>query len=149
MIRLRSRSRCCSGAASSAGAPSWDSSLKDLAWFRPDGKEMTEEDWQKPFAHSVAFLLGGDPIATPDERGERIVGDSLLVLMNALARAGHLRPAGRRLGSGVGDARGHRRASEEKREHVAARGSVQVEGALARGPVAAGGRLISAAGSAQ
>jgi glycogen operon protein len=44
---------------------------------------MSEEDWRKPFARSVAFLLGGDTIATPDERGERIVGDTLLVLMNA------------------------------------------------------------------
>jgi glycogen operon protein len=65
------------------GGQLWDSSLKDLAWFRPDGSEMSEEDWRKPFARSVAFLLGGDTIATPDERGERIVGDTLLVLMNA------------------------------------------------------------------
>ena len=52
------------------GGQPWDTSLKDLAWFRPDGSEMTEEDWQKPFAKSVAFLLGGDQIATPDERGD-------------------------------------------------------------------------------
>jgi isoamylase len=65
------------------GGHLWDSSLKDMAWFRPDGTEMNEEDWKKPFARSVAFLLGGDAISTPDERGERIVGDSLLVLMNA------------------------------------------------------------------
>ncbi|HET7824916.1 MAG TPA: glycogen debranching protein GlgX [Anaeromyxobacter sp.] len=65
------------------GAQMWDSSVKDLAWFRPDGHEMTQEDWQKPFAKSVAFLLGGDAIQTPDERGERIVGDTLLVLLNA------------------------------------------------------------------
>jgi isoamylase len=65
------------------GATPWDSSLKDLAWFRPDGEEMNEDDWNKSFARSVGFLLGGDTIATPDERGERIVGDTLLVLMNA------------------------------------------------------------------
>ncbi len=65
------------------GATPWDSSLKDLAWFRPDGEEMSEDDWNEPFARSVGFLLGGDTIATPDERGERIVGDTLLVLMNA------------------------------------------------------------------
>jgi glycogen operon protein len=65
------------------GGQLWDSSLKDLAWFRPDGSEMKEEDWRKPFARSVAFLLGGDTISTPDERGERIIGDTLLVCMNA------------------------------------------------------------------
>jgi glycogen operon protein len=44
---------------------------------------MTAADWRKPFARSVAFLLGGDTIDTPDEHGERIVGDTLLVLLNA------------------------------------------------------------------
>jgi isoamylase len=65
------------------GRQIWDSELKDLAWFRPDGKEMTPEDWGKPFVRSLAFLLGGDAIATPDEHGRRVVGDTLLVLMNA------------------------------------------------------------------
>ncbi len=64
------------------GAHIWDSSLKDLAWFRPDGREMTPEDWRGYF-RSIAFLLGGDAIATVDERGQRIRGDTLLVLMNA------------------------------------------------------------------
>ena len=61
----------------------WDSEHKDLAWFKPDGKEMTGEDWQKPFVRSLAFLLGGDAIPSPDERGQRIIGDALLVLLNA------------------------------------------------------------------
>ena len=29
------------------------------------------------------MLLGGDAIPTPDERGNRVVGDALLVLLNA------------------------------------------------------------------
>ena len=65
------------------GAHIWDSELKDLAWFRPDGKEMKREDWEKPYVRSLAFLLGGDAIATPDDEGHRIVGDTLLVLLNA------------------------------------------------------------------
>jgi glycogen operon protein len=65
------------------GAHIWDSELKDLAWFRPDGKEMRKEDWEKPYVRSLGFLLGGDAIATPDDQGHRIVGDTLLVLMNA------------------------------------------------------------------
>jgi glycogen operon protein len=69
------------------GSSLWDSSLKDLAWFRPDGTEMTEADWREPFARSLAFLLGGDAIAGVDEHGERIVGDTLLVLMNAWREA--------------------------------------------------------------
>ncbi|WP_426749536.1 glycogen debranching protein GlgX [Myxococcus sp. Y35] len=65
------------------GAHMWDSELKDLAWFRPDGKEMRKDDWEKPYVRSLAFLLGGDAIAAPDEEGNRIVGDTVLVLMNA------------------------------------------------------------------
>jgi glycogen operon protein len=61
----------------------WDSQLKDLAWFRPDGEEMTKEDWVKPAVKTLGFLLGGDAIATPDERGNRVVGDTLLVLLTA------------------------------------------------------------------
>jgi glycogen operon protein len=61
----------------------WDSEHKDLAWYRPDGTEMKADDWQKPFVRSLAFLLGGDAIPTPDERGQRIYGDALLVLLNA------------------------------------------------------------------
>jgi isoamylase len=65
------------------GSHIWDSELKDLAWFRPDGQEMKREDWEKPYVRSIAFLLGGDAIATRDDEGQRIVGDTLLVLMNA------------------------------------------------------------------
>ncbi|HEX5754306.1 MAG TPA: glycogen debranching protein GlgX [Archangium sp.] len=65
------------------GSRLWDSELKDLAWFRPDGQEMKKEDWEKPYVRSVSFLLGGDAIVTPDDEGHRIVGDTLLVLMNA------------------------------------------------------------------
>jgi glycogen operon protein len=61
----------------------WDSDLKDLAWFRPDGTEMTQEDWAHPFVRSLAFLLGGDAIATTDAVGNKVVGDALLILMNA------------------------------------------------------------------
>ncbi|GAO05277.1 glycogen debranching protein GlgX [Anaeromyxobacter sp. PSR-1] len=83
MIRLRLSQPVLQRRGFFRGAQLWDSSVKDLAWFRPDGTEMTEADWAEPFARSVAFLLGGDAIASPDEHGERIVGDTLLVLLNA------------------------------------------------------------------
>ncbi len=61
----------------------WDSRFKDLAWFRPDGTEMVQEDWQKPFVRTLGLVLGGDAIPSPDEHGQRVVGHTLLVLMNA------------------------------------------------------------------
>jgi glycogen operon protein len=59
------------------------SEVKDLTWFRPDGKEMTEEDWNNPFGHCLGLRLAGDAIAEVDARGNRIVDDTLLILLNA------------------------------------------------------------------
>src|SRR5687767_13454817 len=60
----------------------WDSRSKDLTWLRPDSTEMTARDWQKPTLSALAFMLGGDAIPMLGERGERLTGDSLLVLLN-------------------------------------------------------------------
>ena len=61
----------------------WDSQSRDLAWLRPDGEEMSPEDWQRPWISSIGFMLGGDAIHMLDAKGERVVGDGLLVLLNA------------------------------------------------------------------
>ncbi len=55
----------------------------DIAWFRPDGIEMSDEDWQVPFAKSLGVFLNGDEIASADELGGRVVDDSFYVLFNA------------------------------------------------------------------
>src|SRR5690606_15508657 len=65
------------------GSQIWDSALKDLAWFRPDGTEMSRSDWDAPAAQTLGMLLGGDAIAAPGIHGERVVGDTLLILVNA------------------------------------------------------------------
>jgi isoamylase len=59
------------------------SEVKDLAWFRPDGREMAEDDWNNPYVHCVGLRLAGDAIDEVDERGNRIVDDTLLILLNA------------------------------------------------------------------
>jgi isoamylase len=59
------------------------SEVKDLAWFRPDGHEMTDEDWNNPFARCLGLRLAGDAIEEVDARGNRIVDDTLLILLNA------------------------------------------------------------------
>ncbi len=61
----------------------WDSQFKDLAWYQPDGTPMDKEAWERPWLKSMAFVLGGDAIPSTDERGQRIFGDALLVMMNA------------------------------------------------------------------
>jgi glycogen operon protein len=59
------------------------SEVKDLAWFRPDGKEMTDDDWNNGFARCLGLRLAGDAIEETDARGDRIIDDTLLILLNA------------------------------------------------------------------
>jgi len=57
--------------------------VEDIAWFQPDGKEMSEEDWTNGFAKSLAVYLNGMGIHSIDELGQRIVDDSFYVIFNA------------------------------------------------------------------
>jgi glycogen operon protein len=59
------------------------SAVKDLSWFRPDGKEMTGEEWSNGFTRCLGLRLAGDAIEEVDERGRPVVGDTFLLLLNA------------------------------------------------------------------
>jgi glycogen operon protein len=59
------------------------SEVKDIAWFRPDGKEMTDEDWNAGYTKSLALRLAGDAIGETDEKGRSIIDDTLLIVLNA------------------------------------------------------------------
>jgi glycogen operon protein len=83
VIQLRHREPVLRRRKFFSGGYVHDSDRKDIGWFRPDGEEMTPHDWSLPFVRALGMLLGGDAIPTPDRFGERIRGDSLLVLMNA------------------------------------------------------------------
>ncbi|HTZ43414.1 MAG TPA: glycogen debranching protein GlgX, partial [Jatrophihabitans sp.] len=57
--------------------------LPDIAWLRPDGSQMAEEDWDSGFGRAVAVFLNGNGIPSTDERGERITDDSFLLCFSA------------------------------------------------------------------
>jgi glycogen operon protein len=57
--------------------------IKDIAWLRPDGNEMTDEEWNQEFARCLGVLLSGQAGGEVDERGQRIHDDNFLILMNA------------------------------------------------------------------
>jgi glycogen operon protein len=59
------------------------SNVKDLTWFRPDGKEITDTDWENPETRCFGLRLAGDAIEELDPRGNPIVDDTLLILLNA------------------------------------------------------------------
>jgi glycogen operon protein len=56
---------------------------EDLAWFRPDGAPMTDDDWETGYARAVGVFLNGEAIPTPDAYGGRILDDSFFVIFNA------------------------------------------------------------------
>jgi glycogen operon protein len=56
---------------------------RDVVWLAPDGREMTDEAWSADLLRSIGMLLSGNAIQEVDERGEPIVGNTLLLLLNA------------------------------------------------------------------
>ena len=66
-----------------AGREQEGSGLPDVWWFRPDGRRMTQRDWQQPSAHVLGVFLNGQEIADRTPRGEPIEDDSFLLLFNA------------------------------------------------------------------
>jgi isoamylase len=68
------------------GRPIHGTDLADIGWFGPDGKEMTERQWFGGRVSALGMFLNGQEIAEPGPRGERVVDDSFLVLLNG----GHL-----------------------------------------------------------
>jgi glycogen operon protein len=59
------------------------SEVKDLSWFRPDGREMTADEWTSGVTRCLGLRLAGDAIEEVDEGGAPIGGDTFLMLLNA------------------------------------------------------------------
>jgi isoamylase len=74
------RRRFFRGRPSPAAAPG---TVADLTWLRPDGREMSQGDWDRDDARAVAVHLDGDGIAEPDAHGDPVRDDSFLLLFNA------------------------------------------------------------------
>ena len=55
----------------------------DIAWLDPSGREMTDDTWSSPDVRCLGVRLNGDAIDEVDERGARIIGDTLLLILNA------------------------------------------------------------------
>ena len=68
------------------GRPIRGKGASDVAWFKPDAAQMSDDDWNEWFAKSFAMFLNGDGLA-PDERGRRVTDTSFLLLFNAHTEA--------------------------------------------------------------
>jgi glycogen operon protein len=58
------------------------SQVRDLLWFRPDGQEMTDEEWNAGWVRCIGLMLNGETIDHINERGEQARDDTFLLLLN-------------------------------------------------------------------
>jgi isoamylase len=56
---------------------------RDLVWLKPDGVEMTDDEWAKDYARCLGVVLAGDALTEVGERGQAIRDASFIVLFNA------------------------------------------------------------------
>jgi isoamylase len=70
------RSRFLSGSGEHGGLP-------DAWWFRPDGRRMTHSDWHSAERPVLGLFLNGDETGARTRKGEPIVDDSFLLLLNS------------------------------------------------------------------
>ncbi|MGH8696398.1 MAG: glycogen debranching protein GlgX [Burkholderiales bacterium] len=65
------------------GRPIRGSEVKDIVWLKPDGAEMTNEEWDHEFARSLGVYLAGEALTESDARGRPVRDENFLVLFNA------------------------------------------------------------------
>ncbi|MBI3201330.1 MAG: glycogen debranching protein GlgX [Myxococcales bacterium] len=87
VFRLRAKNPVFRRRRFFAGDPVTDEGIKDVHWLRPDGSEMTTADWQQTKNRVLGMLIHGQASDEVDERGRPNQGQTLLLLLNASARA--------------------------------------------------------------
>jgi isoamylase len=63
------------------------SDVRDLTWLRPDGEQMTDQEWSAGWNRALGVMLAGDALGEVDEAGNLVVDDTLLLLLNAHSEA--------------------------------------------------------------
>ncbi len=56
--------------------------VKDISWLGQDGNEIADHQWHSGLC-ALGMRLNGESIDEQDERGQPIIGDSVLVLLNS------------------------------------------------------------------
>jgi len=65
------------------GRPLRGREIKDIVWLKPDGAEMTDEEWSEHHARSLGVYLAGEALTETDARGRPLRDENFLVLFNA------------------------------------------------------------------
>jgi isoamylase len=65
------------------GRPIRGTDVKDIIWLRPDGQEMSDEDWSASWARCIGVFLAGEIPGEVDKEGNPLVDSSLIILLNS------------------------------------------------------------------
>jgi glycogen operon protein len=71
------------------------SDVGDIVWYRPDGEEMTDEEWALGWVRCLGVMLNGSTIGDVDESGAPVTDDTMLLMLNC-----HHEPIGFKLPEG-------------------------------------------------
>src|SRR5690606_11629944 len=69
------------------GRPIHGSDVLDIGWLKPDGTTMTHDDWNSGLSDAIGIFLNGQAMPSVDRRGEPVVDDSFLLLLNPTSEA--------------------------------------------------------------
>ena len=83
LVELRERHPVFRRSEFLTGLETMDSGAPDVWWFRPDGRRMTQADWERGDAFALGVMLNGEEIPSVTAEGEQIVDASFVVLFNA------------------------------------------------------------------
>jgi len=65
------------------GQPVNGSTLNDITWLSPEGRELKGHEWGLPYARCFGFHLGGDTGTYLGRDGRELADDRFIVMMNA------------------------------------------------------------------
>lgn len=69
------------------GQPVKNNGIEDIAWFQPDGSQMTPDSWNTDFARSIAVFLNGQGLNAINSEGEKVIDDNFYLIFNAHTEA--------------------------------------------------------------
>ena len=65
------------------GRPIRGSGIRDIVWLRPDGVEMSDEEWGAGWLRTLAVRLNGDALDVHDDEGRRVTDHTMVLFFNA------------------------------------------------------------------
>ncbi|HKV54307.1 MAG TPA: glycogen debranching protein GlgX [Candidatus Binataceae bacterium] len=65
------------------GRPIKGAGIKDITWINPDGREMTDEEWNQSSARCLGVALAGGPIGEDDDFSRPLNDADFIMLLNS------------------------------------------------------------------